>query len=100
MATRNEVISYGPFPAPQGTVIGSIVITFVGSNPANNQSQTVTPGTATVTATLADDSYTVHAQAFDSATPPNPVGPAATESFTILTTTTVQIPVSLSGTTV
>lgn len=99
MAIRNEVISYGPFPATPGTVIGSIVVTFLGTNAANNQTQTVAPGTASITATLADDTYTVHAQAFDSASPPNPVGPAATETFTILTTTTVQIPVSLTGTT-
>ncbi len=99
MATRNEVLSYGPFPAPAGTTIGSIVISFIGSNPANSQTQTVPPGTTSVSATLADDTYTVHAQAFDSSNPPAPIGPAATESFTILTTTTVQIPVSLSGTT-
>lgn len=97
MATRNEVISYGPFPAPAGTVVSSIVVTFVGSNPANSQTQTVAPGTTAVVATLADDTYTVTAQAFDAAN--QAVGPAASETFTILTTTTVQIPVSLSGTT-
>ena len=96
MATRNEVISYGPFPAPPGTVIDSIVVTFVGLNPANNQTQTVAPGTTSVSATLADDTYTAHAQAFAAGVA---VGPAATESFTILTTTTVQIPISLTGTT-
>jgi uncharacterized Zn-binding protein involved in type VI secretion len=96
MATRNEVISYGPFPAHPGTVIDSIVVTFVGTNPANNQSQTVAPGTTSVTATLSDDTYTVTAQAFAAGTA---VGPAASETFTILTTTTVQIPVALSGTT-
>ena len=96
MATRNEVIGYGPFPAPPGTVIDSIVVSFIGSNPANTQSQTVAPGTSSVSATLADDTYTASAQAFAAGVA---VGPAATETFTILSTTTVSIPVSLSGTT-
>ena len=102
MATRVEVISYGPFAAPVGTVIGKVVVTFAAANPANTVVASLAPGTVSLSEVLNPDTYTVTAQAFDSASPANAVGPAATESFTISTnptTVTVSIPLSISGTT-
>jgi hypothetical protein len=59
-------VSYSDVPGfPEGSVVDHVLVTLTGTDPANTQSQTVAPGTTSVTfASVAPDTYTVSAQAF------------------------------------
>jgi len=101
MATLNLSVTYAPVSgfAPN-TVVGSIVAALTGTNPANNQSQSVSPGTTSVVfANVQPDSYGYSVQAFDSATPPNPLGSAVTGTFAVTApqTITLSLPASVTA---
>jgi hypothetical protein len=92
-------IVYGNVSAPAGTVVGGILCTFTAqNNPANTATQTVPPGTATVTQALNADTYIATFQAQDSSSPPNLIGSpvTATPSPFVITgaNVTISIPVS------
>ena len=98
MTTRTEIIIYGDFVAPAGTVVANIVINVVDSTNTVVFTDTVAPGTPEVVFTVNTGSFVLTAQAVDASG--NNIGPAATDSFTVstpVTTVTVSIPVSVSG---
>jgi hypothetical protein len=98
MALRTEVITYGDFQAPAGTVVVSVVLTYTDAT-GNHQGSTIPAGTQPAPVTLDPGVWTATAQAVDAAG--NAVGPVATDTFTIEVpaTITVSIPTALSGTT-
>lgn len=93
MATETFAISYAPVPGfPAGSAVASVAVAIVGSNPANNQNQTVAPGTASVVFNnVAADSYTYSISAQDASTPPNVFGTSVTGTFTVAAATTVTL---------
>ena len=98
MSLRTEVIVYGDFVAPAGTMVANIVLTFTDSQ-GNHQGVTLAPGAQPGAIDLAAGDYTATAQAVDASGAA--IGSAATDSFTIAApaTVTVSIPVSMTGTT-
>ncbi len=98
MATRTEVITYGSFTAPAGTVVASISVVFTDTA-GNHVGQVLPPGGQPAPVTLADGSWTCEAQALDAAG--NAIGPAVSDTFTVGTPApvTVSIPTGLTGTT-
>ena len=96
MTTRQETIVYGDFVAPVGTVVANIVLTITDSMGVQ-QSVTLPPGTQSATFELAPEMYVASAQAVDAGNAP--IGPAATDTFTISAPATVvlQIPIALIG---
>jgi hypothetical protein len=102
MATRTEIVTYGNFENPTGLPVANIVVTFTATNvPANSVTQTVPPGTTTVTQVLLADTYIITAQAVD-ANGAN-IGKPATDNViipvAIVPSLVVQIPISMVGAT-
>ena len=94
---RTEVITYGKFEAPEGTVVTGIVLTFTDSTGAH-QGVTLAPDGQPTAIDLPAETYTATAQAVDAAGAN--IGPAAVDTFTLVApvTVTVSIPVALTGT--
>jgi len=86
-------IAYALVPGfPAGSVVANIVATITGSASGNTtpQSQTVAPGTASVTfAGVAADTYTYSVGAVDANN--NTLGTAVTGSFTITAPSTISL---------
>jgi hypothetical protein len=98
MSLRQEVIVYGDFAAPAGTVVANVVLTFTDGS-GNHQGVTLAAGAQPAAIDLVAGDYTATAQAVDASGAS--IGPAATDTFSIAApvTVTVSIPVSMSGTT-
>ena len=99
MSTYTADVTYGPFVAPAGTVVASIVLTATEAGGAV-VTGSIQPSETIGTLTLTDGVWTVKAQAVDAAG--GSVGPAAVDpvTYTVTSTVTVNIPVSLTGTNV
>ena len=97
MGTATLAIVYGNFSAPAGTVVANILVSFTGATSANNASQTVPPGTASVVQALNPDSYTYSVEAIDASNAV--IGTAVTGSFVVPTSgVTVSVPTSVTVT--
>lgn len=99
--TQNAVLTLGyvSFTAPTGSVVDHVTIIAVAADPTHNPpSQSVPPGTTTVTfSNLAPDTYTFTAQAFPASGPG--FGSAVSTTLVVTGTTVVlQIPGTLTAT--
>jgi hypothetical protein len=98
--TQNGVlaISYVSFVAPAGSVVDHILVTAKAAVVSSPPSQSVPPGTTTVTfSNLTPDTYTFTAQAF----PASGAGYGTAVSTTLVvtgTTVTLQVPGTLVAT--
>jgi hypothetical protein len=99
MATETLTIGYAAVPGfPAGSVVQAILVAMVGTNTANNQSQTLPPATATaVFNSVNPDTYTVTASGVDASG--NTFGTPATATIVIAapTTVTLELPTSIAG---
>jgi hypothetical protein len=100
--TQNALvgIAYGDLTAAAGSVVDHVLVTATASNPANSPaSQSVAPGTATVTfASLNPDTYTITAQAFPASGAGFGTPVSTTIAITAVATVTLSVPTSLSAT--
>lgn len=89
-------ITYADVPGfPEGTVVGSISVSFVGQLAADSQTQSVAPGTPSVTFTLAPDTYNWTVQAADANG--KGLGTPITGTFVVVApTVTLSIPSAVS----
>jgi hypothetical protein len=82
MSTQTLTVAYAPVAGfPAGSVVASILATITGANPANSQSQSVAPGTASVVFNnVVDDNYSLTVEGVDASG--NVFGTPATGTFT------------------
>jgi hypothetical protein len=96
MTQRSEIITYGDFSAPAGTVVTAVVITFL-DDLGIHRGLTLSPGGQPEAFDLPPGIYRATAQALDA--DGNAVGPAAVDSFVMEAppTVLVSIPLTLGG---
>lgn len=98
MSFQTFAVTYSPVPGfPAGSVVVNIVATITGTNPANNQTQTVAPNTASIVfANVVADTYQYSVAATDQAG--NVFGTPVTGTFTATDNATVTLSIPASAT--